>query len=104
MCHFFEEVSVVHINKLCRRAASTNNPSMRLTRIDSNQSSRHFKKHAGDRNWKVLILNFFLQKTTSGGERGCSPDRPVVVVYIRKTQFSRDKAQFSMSYEMNDRK
>ena len=28
----------------------------------------------------------------------------IVVVYIRKTQFSRDEAHFSVSYEMNDRK
>ena len=27
----------------------------------------------------------------------------IVVVYIRKTQFSRDEAYFSVSYEMNDR-
>ena len=28
----------------------------------------------------------------------------IVVVYIIKTQFSRDEAHFSVSYEMNDRK
>ena len=28
----------------------------------------------------------------------------IIVVYIRKTQFSRDEAHFSVSYEMNDRK
>ena len=28
----------------------------------------------------------------------------IVVVYIRKTQFSLDEAHFSVSYEMNDRK
>ena len=28
----------------------------------------------------------------------------IVVVYIRKTQFSRDEAHFSVSYEINDRK
>ena len=28
----------------------------------------------------------------------------IVVVHIRKTQFSRDEAHFSVSYEMNDRK
>ena len=28
----------------------------------------------------------------------------IVVVYIRKLQFSRDEAHFSVSYEMNDRK
>ena len=28
----------------------------------------------------------------------------IVVVFIRKTQFSRDEAHFSVSYEMNDRK
>ena len=74
------------------------------TRMGSNQSSPHFLEHRRPKleSFNVLTANA-VDQAVSEGTHQASWLR-IVVVYIRKTQFSCDEAHFSVSYEMNDRK
>ena len=106
MCHFFEVVSVMHINKRCR-TLWINDPS------HVNQKSVY---GVPDQNGLKSIFPTFLktgkfqcsdcQCSRPGSELRHSPGRLVAhcCCLHTKTQFSRDEAHFSVSYEMNDRK
>ena len=111
MCHFFEVVSVIHINKRCRTLWIINPSHVNQKSVygvpDQNGLKSIFPAFLKHRRPKLESFNVLtanaVDQTVSEGTHQAAWLR-IVVVNIRKTQFSRDEAHFSVSYEMNDGK